>query len=114
MTTLYGIKNCDTVKKARTWLEARGVAYTFHDLRADGLSKAELSRWVTALGWEALLNKRSTTWRQLDPSQQAGLNQDKAISLMLEHPTLIKRPVLNHAGACHVGFKAADYAALFN
>ncbi len=113
MTTLYGIKNCDTVRKARKWLEARGVDYRFHDLRADGLAAADLDRWLTAVGWEVLLNRRGTSWRQLDAAVRDGVDAAKARELMLEQPTLIKRPVLEQAGTVRVGFSEADYATLF-
>jgi arsenate reductase len=113
MTTLYGIKNCDTVKKARRWLDAAGVDYRFHDLRADGLQREMLERWNCALGWELLLNRRGTTWRKLPEAVQAGINEARALDLMEEQPTLIKRPVLEHREKCMVGFSEADYAALF-
>jgi arsenate reductase len=113
MTTLYGIKNCDTVRKARKWLEAQGIDYTFHDVRADGLTKKAVTEWAKAVGWETLLNRRGTTWRQLPDVAKESINQKEAIDLMLEHPTLIKRPVLAHKKVIHVGFKAAEYEALF-
>jgi len=114
MTTLYGIKNCDTVKKARKWLESNGIDYSFHDFRADGLTKKGVEGWAKAVGWELLLNRRSTTWRQLSDGEREGVNQAKAVKLLLEHPTLIKRPVLEHNETVHVGFKDTDYADLFN
>ncbi len=113
MTTLYGIKNCDTVRKARQWLDAHGIDYTFHDLRSDGVSEADLRRWADAVGWETLLNRRSTTWRQLPASAREGIDAERAIALMREHPTLIKRPVLQTGETLLVGFKPDDYAALF-
>ena len=114
MTTLYGIKNCDTVRKARKWLEAQGIDYTFHDVRADGLTKKAVTEWAKAVGWETLLNRRGTTWRQLsDSEKESATNQKAAIDLMLEHPALIKRPVLVHKKGIHVGFKPAEYEALF-
>jgi arsenate reductase len=113
MTTLYGIKNCDTVRKARKWLEAQGIDYTFHDVRADGLTKKAVTEWARAVGWETLLNRRGTTWRQLPDAAKESINQKTAIDLMLENPTLIKRPVLDHKKTIHVGFKAAEYEALF-
>ncbi len=114
MTTIYGIKNCDTVRKARKWLEAHAVDYTFHDVRSDGLDKKDLSAWVKSVGWEALLNRRGTTWRQLPDEDKAAINEANAIQLMLAQPTLIKRPVLAHNKSIHVGFKPADYEAVFN
>ncbi len=113
MITLYGIKNCDTVKKARKWLEVRGIEFRFHDFRTDGLEPANLDRWLMAVGWETLLNRRGTTWRQLDAAVREGINAGSARTLMLDKPTLIKRPVLELDGAVHVGFDAAHWAALF-
>lgn len=114
MTTLYGIKNCDTVKKARKWLDAKGINYSFHDFRADGLSKKDLQTWIKSVGWEALLNKRSTTWRQLPEKSQKTVDEGKAVDLMASHPTLVKRPVLVHGKKIQVGFKEADYKAIFH
>ena len=93
MLTVYGIKNCDTVKKALKWLEAEGIEHTFHDFRADGLSAADVGRWCAVLGWESLINRRSTTWRELSEDDKQGLDENKAVALMSAHPTLIKRPV---------------------
>jgi Spx/MgsR family transcriptional regulator len=105
---LYGIKNCDTVKKARAWLEGRGHTYRFHDFRADGLDAALLERLESALGWEALLNRRGTTWRKLEESQRDDVDRQKALSLMLAHPSVIKRPVLETGGKTLIGF-TPDY-----
>ncbi len=113
MTILYGIKNCDTVKKARSWLDSHGVAYHLHDFRVDGLKKEQIVEWSTQLGWEALLNRRSTTWRQLSDEVKNGLDKAQAIELMLENPTLIKRPLLKQDGNYYVGFKDAEYKKLF-
>jgi arsenate reductase len=113
MTTLYGIKNCDTVRKAKKWLESEGADYTFHDFRIDGLGKNELSAWVKAVGWEVLLNKRSTSWKQLADKDKVTVDEGKAIALMLANPTLIKRPVLIHKKKIQVGFNPAEYKALF-
>ncbi len=113
MTTLYGIKNCDTVKKARKWLEQQAVDYNFHDVRADGLSKKQLQQWAKVVGWETLVNKRSTTWKQLPEATRDGLTEKTAITTLLEHPTLIKRPVLEHSNDVHVGFQADNYSAIF-
>ena len=110
---LYGIKNCDTVKKARRWLEANDVAFTFHDVRANGLDKATVEAWIQKVSWEILLNKRGTTWRKLEDARKDSINEANAIELMLENPTLIKRPVVTVNDDCRVGFKEADYAAYF-
>jgi len=109
MTTLYGIKNCDTVKKARQWLDAAGIAYRFHDFRADGLSAELLAQWEAALGWETLLNRRGTTWRKLEDSQRANLDRDTALALMQAQPSLIKRPVLDNGTKILIGFTPDDY-----
>lgn len=113
MTVLYGIKNCDTVKKARKWLETAGIDYRFHDFRAEGLERKQLAAWSLAVGWEALLNRRSTTWRQLPEEVKRGIDENSALDLMMEQPTLIKRPVLKHGEEIRIGFKEADYMALF-
>ena len=114
MTTVYGIKNCDTVRKTRKWLDGQGIDYSFHDFRTDGLTKKDLRAWVKAVGWEVLLNKRGTTWRQLPEKDRETVDESKAIDLMLANPTLIKRPVLVHGKQVHVGFKPADYKKLFD
>lgn len=113
MATLFGIKNCDTVAAARRWCEARDVAIQFHDFGADGLQEATIIGWLNSVSWQALLNKRSTTWRKLKDPRKKQLDQTIAIALMLENPTLIKRPVLSDNAGCMVGFKPADYAAHF-
>lgn len=110
---LYGIKNCDTVKKARRWLDANDVAFDFHDFRADGLEQATIESWLQTVSWEVLLNKRGTTWRKLDDPRKDDINEAIAIELMLSNPTLIKRPVITVNNDCMVGFKEADYAAYF-
>ncbi|WP_142850161.1 ArsC family reductase [Telmatospirillum sp. J64-1] len=112
MLAVYGIKSCDTCRKARAWLESQGIAHHWHDLRADGLDQAMLDRWIGRLGWEALLNKRGTTWRGLPAEQTAGLNEDKAKALMLAHPALIKRPVFERDGMVVLGFTDAQKAQL--
>lgn len=112
-TKLYGIKNCDTVKKARQWLDQQGIEHQFHDFRVDGLEASRIDAWRQQVSWEALLNKRSTTWKQLDDAGKAGVNSDTVTSLLLANPTLIKRPVLEHSGDIHIGFKAAEYATIF-
>lgn len=111
--TLYGIKNCDTMKKALTWVEAHGVAYTFHDYRKDGVPQADLERWCAALGWEKVLNKAGTTFRKLPEAERADLDTAKAVALMLAQPAMIKRPLLEGDGLLEVGFKPDRYAALF-
>ena len=113
MTTLFGIKNCDTVKKARKWLEANNSDYTFHDFRTDGITAAQVQHWVAALGWETLINKRSTTWKQLDDDTKLNLNNSSVVDVILASPTLIKRPLVEHNGAFSVGFKAADFEHKF-
>ncbi|MCV2883776.1 ArsC family reductase [Aestuariibacter sp. AA17] len=113
MTTLYGIKNCDTIKKAKKWLEEKGVQYTFHDYRVDGLSRDFLETAEAQLGWEQLLNKRGTTFRQLSDEQKNSLNKDNAIDLMLSHPAMIKRPLLITNNAYFLGFKADQYEEIF-
>ena len=114
MTTIYGIKNCDTVRKARKWLDGQGIDYSFHDFRTDGLTKKDLRTWMTVVDWEVLLNKRGTTWRQLPEKDREIVDERKAIDLMLANPTLIKRPVLVHGKKFHVGFTPTDYKKLFN
>jgi arsenate reductase len=111
--TLYGIKNCDTVRKARKWLEAEKIDYTFHDFREDGLSEATVALWANIVGWETLFNKRSTSFRGLNDAEKNDLTQDKAIALMVQHPTLIKRPVLVNKDKLLIGFKAAEYQMWF-
>jgi arsenate reductase len=111
--TIYGIKNCDTMKKARAWLDARGIAYAFHDYKAAGIARGTLESWVGAVGWETLLNRAGTTFRKLPEEDKDGLNENKAIALMLAQPAMIKRPVLDHGGALLVGFKPEAYAAAF-
>ncbi|MEM7207053.1 MAG: ArsC family reductase [Pseudomonadota bacterium] len=110
--TLYGIKNCDTIKKARKWLEHNDVDYQFHDYRVDGVEKSLLKKWCEDAGWETLLNRRGTTWRKLPEADREGINEDRAIELMCEQPALIKRPVLLKAGTLIVGFSVKDYESL--
>ena len=112
MLTLYGIKNCDSVKKARLWLDENNVDYQFHDFRVDGLTAQQIQSFIAKTGWEKLLNKRSTSWRQLDEQQQAGLNAEKAAVLMLDNPTLIKRPVLQLDEQLIIGFNAKIYQTI--
>jgi len=107
--TIYGIKNCDTIKKARRWLETRGVDYEFHDYKASGIDQARLERWCRELGWDALLNRAGTTFRKLPDADKRVLEARKAISLMLAQPSLIKRPVLEVDGRLLVGFRPESY-----
>ena len=113
MITLYGIKNCDTVKKARQWLDDNDLEYHFHDFRSDGLSADSVEQWIAELGWETLLNKRSTSWKQLDPALRESMSEDSAKAAILAQPTLIKRPLLDTTEARHVGFKPDIYATIF-
>jgi len=111
--TLYGIPNCDTVKKARTWLDARGVAHAFHDYKKAGIDRDRLSAWVAELGWEAVLNRSGTTFRKLPEGEWAGIDAAKAIDLMLAQPSMIRRPLLDLGDRREVGFKPERYAAIF-
>lgn len=113
-TQIFGIKNCDTMKKARKWLEANQIDYTFVDYRTDGLTQAQLLEFEAKLGWEALLNKRGTTFRQLSDEQKNSLTKESACALMLEQPAMIKRPLLVHQGQYHLGFKPDQYAVIFS
>ena len=113
MTTIYGIKNCDTMKKARAWLDGHGVAYAFHDYKAVGIDAATLGRWAGQAGWEILLNRNGTTFRALPDADKQGLDESKAIALMVRQPSMIKRPVLDIDGRLLVGFKPELYAAAF-
>ena len=109
---LYGIRNCDTVKKARACLDGAGVAYTFHDYKVSGVPQPELRRWVERLGWEALLNRSGTTFRKLPEADRTSLDTERAIALMLAHPSAIRRPVLAGADTLLVGFQPNAYAAI--
>ena len=113
-TTIYGIKACDTMKKARTWLEDHGIEAVFHDYKAGGIGRAQLEAWCEACGYEAVLNKAGTTFRKLDDESKANLDRDKAVALMLAQPSMIKRPVLVTDGKVTIGFKPDQYAALFS
>jgi arsenate reductase len=106
---MYGIRNCDTIKKARAWLEGHGVAYDFHDYKTAGLDRGLLQRWCAELGWETLLNRAGTTFRQLPDADKAALHAGKAMTLMLAQPSMIKRPVLDVRGRLLVGFKPELY-----
>lgn len=114
MITLYGIKNCDTVKKARTWLEQNKMDYRFHDFRADGLTAEQVKIWIAEIGLETLVNKRSTTWKELDEATKTNFNETNAAIVISENPTLIKRPLLDTGKQKYVGFKDAEYNTIFN
>ena len=111
---IHGIKNCDTIKKARKWLEANGTDYTFHDFRVDGIDKKLVDAWLKQVEWETLLNTRGTTWRKLSDKDKNGMNKTRALALMLEQPAIIKRPVLDYKNRIYVGFKADNYDEIFN
>jgi len=111
--TLYGIKNCDTINKARAWLEARKAAYTFHDYKTAGIDAKRLQRWIGEVGWEALLNRAGTTFRKLPERDKQNLDAGKAAALMLAHPSLIKRPVAEAGAKLVVGFKPEIYEKRF-
>jgi len=113
-TTLYGIPNCDTVKKARTWLADNGHAFDFHDFKKQGLDRATVAGWLEQLDWETLVNRKGTTWRKLSDERRAAVvDSASALELMLENPSVIKRPVLVGSGPLSVGFSADQYAAKF-
>jgi len=109
--TMYGIKNCDTVRKARAWLDARGVKYEFHDYKTSGIDRARLEKWCGELGWEQLLNRAGTTFRKLPETDRNVCDARKAVALMLAQPSMIKRPVLDLGGRLLVGFKPETYAS---
>jgi arsenate reductase (glutaredoxin) len=111
---LHGIPNCDTVKKARVWLEGKGVAYSFHDYKKAGIEPDTLRKWVEELGWEVLLNKVGTSFRKLDDADKRDIDADKAIALMVANPSMIKRPVVTGQGSTLVGFKPEVYEAAFS
>lgn len=112
--TIYGIKNCDTMKKARAWLDAHDVAFSFHDYKTQGIEKSMLEKWVGKVGWEILLNRSGTTFRKLPEADKTSLDEAKAVALMLAQPSMIKRPVLDVGGGkLIVGFKPETYAAQF-
>jgi arsenate reductase len=111
--TLYGIPNCDTVKKARGWLDSKGVAYAFHDYKKAGADAAKLTAWCNASGWETLLNRAGKNLKKLPDADKAGLDQDKAIKLMLDQPSMIKRPVVEYPGGLLVGFKLPEWEGVF-
>jgi arsenate reductase len=108
--TIYGIKNCDTMKKARQWLDDRGVAYAFHDYKASGIDRGHLETWTETSGWETVLNRAGTTFKKLPEEAKADLDREKAIALMIAQPSMIKRPVLEIDGKLLIGFKPEVYA----
>ncbi|MGN6516642.1 MAG: ArsC family reductase [Rhizomicrobium sp.] len=110
---IYGIKNCDTMKKARAWLDKRGIEYDFHDYKAEGVARAVIEAWTNAVGWEVLLNRAGTTFRKLPDTDKENLTAKKAIALMLAQPSMIKRPVLDVGGKLTVGFRPEIYEGLF-
>ena len=112
--TLYGIPNCDSVKKARRWLDEADIAYRFHDYKKAGIDEHRLNGWADEADWEALLNRRGTTWRKLDEREKVNVDRDRAIALMAAHPSLIKRPVVEHGDTVLVGFKEDIWDAHFS
>ncbi|MGY5450077.1 ArsC family reductase [Agarivorans sp. MS3-6] len=110
---MFGIPNCDTIKKARRWLSEHNIEFNFHDYRKDGVTQQQIVRWCEQLGWEAVLNKRGTTYRQLSDEQKENLNQDAAIELLAQYPAMIKRPLLQVEQHYTLGFKAELYQQLF-
>jgi Spx/MgsR family transcriptional regulator len=111
--TLYGIPNCDTVKKARTWLDQRGVAYTFHDYKKQGADPTKIAGWVAEAGWEKVLNRAGTTFKKLADADKEGLNAAKAVKVMAANPSAIKRPVIEYPGGLLVGFKEGEWEQAF-
>jgi len=111
--TLYGIRNCDTMKKARAWLDAHRVEYVFHDYKSAGINEKRLCRWCAELGWETVLNRNGTTFRKLPEADRQNLNERKAVDLMLAQPSMIKRPILDLGQQLLVGFKPDEYASAF-
>jgi arsenate reductase (glutaredoxin) len=106
---MYGIKNCDTIKKARTWLGGHGIAYSFHDYKASGIDRERLAAWADELGWAKLLNRAGTTFRKLPDADREAIDRDKAIALMLAQPSMIKRPLLDLGDRRILGFKPGEY-----
>ncbi len=113
MRTVYGIGSCDSCRKARKWLVNHSIEHEFHDLRIDGLDFRILERWSDRIGWQKLLNTRSLTWRKIPETDRSGMTKEKAQALMLQHPTLVKRPVLECEGFIALGFSPENYAAIF-
>lgn len=112
--TLYGIPNCDTVKKARTWLAEKGHDHVFHDYKKSGIDEEQLSHWCDVLGWEKVLNRAGTTFKKLPDGEKVDLDRTKAIALMLAQPSMIKRPIVTHPGGVLVGFKPDEWSAQLN
>jgi len=110
---MYGIANCDTLKKARRWLKERNITYTFHDYKKEGIELSTLATWSEQVTWETLLNKRGTTWRKLSEPEKEGLNQSKALDLLAQHTSMIKRPILVVDDKIWVGFSEEVYAGIF-
>jgi len=113
MTRIFGIKNCDTMKKARAWLDQHGIEYSFHDYKASGIDRSHLEKWCRELGWERVLNRSGTTFRKVPEADRAAIDEKRAIALMLEQPSMIKRPILEHAKKLLAGFKSEEYSSLF-
>ncbi|MCL9782529.1 ArsC family reductase [Vibrio sp. S4M6] len=113
-TTMFGIPNCDTIKKAKKWLDAQDITFQFHDYRKQGIDKALVSQFCSELGWETVLNKRGTTYRQLTDEQKSTLDEKSAIELMVEMPAMIKRPILMVDNQLHIGFKPEQYSNIFS
>lgn len=111
---VYGIPNCDTVKKARQWLDARGVDYAFHDYKKEGADPERLGKWIAAEGVDTVLNRRGTTFRKLSDAEKADVDEAKAVTLLQQHPSMIKRPVVEYPGGLLVGFKEDEWAAAFS
>jgi Spx/MgsR family transcriptional regulator len=114
LITLYGIKNCDTVKKARKWLDLHGIEYRFHDFRLDGLEPQTVAGWLDELGWQDLVNRRSTSWKALDEATREGMDNSSALAAIMAQPTLIKRPLLDTGHERFTGFTAASYQTIFS
>ena len=112
MITLYGISNCDTVKKAQKWLTENDVSYTFHDFRKDGIDTSQVAQWLETLGWEKVVNKRSTTWRGLSDDKKAAMNTELALAEVMLQPTLVKRPVPDNGKSIIIGFSDKQYQEL--
>lgn len=113
MTAIYGIPNCDTMKKAFAWLDEHGVEYTFYNYKKLGADENVLKKAIKEHGWKAVINKRGTTWRQLPPAIQDDMDEPKAVNIALENPSIIKRPLLHHEGRTYLGFKAKSYSDIF-
>jgi Spx/MgsR family transcriptional regulator len=111
---IYGISNCDTVKKAKNWLDSQNIDYQFHDFRKDGINKDIIYGWLNTVAWDKILNKRSTSWRNLDASTQQAINATNVVDLLVENPTLIKRPVMDVNDIITVGFNSDTYQGIFN